>query len=166
MTWPSVAVTTAETHYLLFEMYCAENHSLVSINIQQASIYVNRSHFFFCLEQFSDTALLHTHFHVRHHFASLLLCCPLSDGNRELAGRLNPPLLYHWHPLLILWVDRHKIGSIIFRSAIRILFSIALPVRLLRRVIKSKLFRDMCKIFFFPTFSVLTTWDSDQLESL
>ena len=36
---------------------------------------------FFCMEEFSDTALLHTHFHIRHHFVRLLLCCHLLQQN-------------------------------------------------------------------------------------
>ena len=36
--------------------------------------------FFFCMEEFSDTPLLHPHFHARRHFVRLL-CCRLSQGN-------------------------------------------------------------------------------------
>ena len=45
-------------------------HCLVSRNIQQKSITVNVCNFF-CMEEFNFTPLLHTHFHVRHHFVTL-----------------------------------------------------------------------------------------------
>ena len=55
---PIVAVSTAETHYLLLPHW-AHIHCLVSINIQQASMNVNWCHFFY-IEEFSDNPLLHT----------------------------------------------------------------------------------------------------------
>lgn len=54
-----------------FNFHCAHIHCLVSINFQQASIHVNRGRIFH-MEEFSDTSLIHTHFHVRRHSASLL----------------------------------------------------------------------------------------------
>ena len=47
------------------------------INVQQASMNVNGCNFS-CIEEFNDTPLLHTHFHVRRHSAWLSLCCHLS----------------------------------------------------------------------------------------
>ena len=52
-----------------------------SITVQQTLMNVSRCHLF-CLEEFSDTHLLHTHFYVRHHFVRLPLCCHLSNGNK------------------------------------------------------------------------------------
>ena len=73
-----VAVTTAEMQYP--SSHCAHIHSLVSINVQQVSINVSVCHCF-CMEKFSDTPMLHTHFYIRHHFVRLPLCCHLSHGN-------------------------------------------------------------------------------------
>jgi hypothetical protein len=39
---------------------------------------------FFRVEEFSDTNLLRTHFHVRRQFARLLLCCYLLHDNKNL----------------------------------------------------------------------------------
>ena len=63
------AVTTGETHLLL--PHCSHIHSLVSMNVQQASMNASGCHFF-CMEEFSDTSLLYPHFHVR----QILSCCP------------------------------------------------------------------------------------------
>ena len=60
---------------------CAHIHSLVSINVQQASVNVNGCHFF-CMEEFSDMPFLHKHFHARHHFVSLPLCCHPSHSDK------------------------------------------------------------------------------------
>jgi len=38
--------------------------------------------FFFYMEEFNDTSLLHMHFHVRHQFVRLLLCCHVSHGKK------------------------------------------------------------------------------------
>ena len=65
--WRSLTVTTAETHHPL--PHCAHIQRLVSINVQQVLMNVNGCHFF-CTEEFSPTALLHMHFHVRHYFVS------------------------------------------------------------------------------------------------
>ena len=64
------AVATAEMH--LSPPYCAHIHCLVSINIQQVLINVSWS-WFFCKEEFNDTYLLHTYFHVICHFVAPLL---------------------------------------------------------------------------------------------
>ena len=42
---------------------------------------------YFCLEEFSDAPLPHTHFQVRHCSVSLPLCCRLSHQNA---------MEYHW----------------------------------------------------------------------
>ncbi len=73
-----VAVATAETHHP--PPQCVLIHCWVSINNQQASMNVSVYHFFHT-EEFSDTPLLHLHFHVRCHFVRLPLCCHLSHGN-------------------------------------------------------------------------------------
>ena len=68
-----VAVTTAETHHPL--PHCAYVHCLVSINIQQVSMNIGRCNFFH-MEEFSDTPLLHPHFHVRHCFGQTVPLLP------------------------------------------------------------------------------------------
>jgi len=50
---------------------CTHIHCLVSINVLQVSMNVNGCHFFH-VEDFSDTRLLYTQFHVRHHLSD----CP------------------------------------------------------------------------------------------
>jgi len=84
--WPSgtwlvfhITVTTAEMHHPL--PHYAHIHCLVSINVQQASVDVSECHSFH-MEEFSDTPLLHMHFHVRCHSVRLPLCCHLSRGNK------------------------------------------------------------------------------------
>jgi len=79
--------------------HCAHIHSLVSINIQQASMSINGCNFF-CMEEFDNTPLLHTHFHVRCHS----VCCHLSHGNKmqgDIGGKVQPLLPYYQHPPLM-----------------------------------------------------------------
>jgi len=73
------AVTTAEMHHP--PPHCAYLQGLVSINVQQTSVNANEGHFFH-LEDFSDTPVLHMHFHVSCSFVRLLLCCHLSHDNK------------------------------------------------------------------------------------
>ena len=84
--WPSgtwlvfhVAVTTAETRHP--PPHCTNIHCLVSVNVQQASMYVTGCNFF-RMEEFNYTPLFHTQFHVRRHFVRLPLCCHLSHVNK------------------------------------------------------------------------------------
>ena len=56
-------------------------HCLVSRNIQQVPMEVNGFHFFH-MEKFNSTSLFQTHFHVRHHFVKLPLCCLLSHTTK------------------------------------------------------------------------------------
>jgi len=52
----------------------------------------------FHMEEFSDTPLLHTYFHVRHHSVRVLLCCHLSHGNNmqlDVGVNIQPLLPYH-----------------------------------------------------------------------
>lgn len=58
--WPAVAI--AETHHPLPP--CTHSHCLVSANIQQASMDVNR-YLPPPIAEFSDTPCLHMHFHVK-----------------------------------------------------------------------------------------------------
>ena len=55
-------------------------HCLVSINVQQVLTLVSGTHFFFCMQEFNDTPLLHLHFHVRHHSVRLSFCCHMSNN--------------------------------------------------------------------------------------
>ena len=76
---------------------------LISINIQQMSMNVNECNFFH-REEFSDTSLLHRHFHVRCHFVRLPLCCHLSCGNNmeQRIGGVGVKRMesgsFHWYP--------------------------------------------------------------------
>jgi len=61
---------------------------------------------FFHMEEFSDTPLLHMHFHVRCHFVRLPLCCHLSHINKKwlnIGGKVQPLPSHHHHPPLTLW---------------------------------------------------------------
>lgn len=91
-------------------IHCAHIRYLVSINIQQASMDINGRHFF-CVEECNDTPLLHPHVHVRHHSVTVLLCCHLSHDNCmwwDIGWKAQPLLPYHYHPLLISWVNITK----------------------------------------------------------
>ena len=55
-----VTVDTAGTHLSL--PHCAHIHCWVSINVQQVSMDVSGC-YFFCMEKFNSTPLLHMHFH-------------------------------------------------------------------------------------------------------
>jgi len=85
--------------------HCAHIQCLCSINTQQAPVNVKWVPFF-CMETFSDTPLLHTHFHVRCQSVRLPLCCHLSHGNNmewDIVGKVQPLLSYHQHRLTTLW---------------------------------------------------------------
>ena len=94
-------VITAEYHYPL-PLHWAHVLCLVSRNIQQALMNVNRCHFFL-MEEFSDKPLLQTHSHVRRRSIRAPLCCHLSKAtkcNRISVGRFN----YYCHTTNIcLW---------------------------------------------------------------
>ena len=74
-----INLATTEIHHL--PSCCPHIHCSISMNIQQALMNVTGCHFFY-MEEFNDISLLHTHFHVRHHFVTLSLCCPLSHNNK------------------------------------------------------------------------------------
>jgi len=84
--------------------HCAHIHWLVFINVQQVSVDVSSCHFF-CMEEFSDTPLLHLHFHVRQHFVNLSICCHLSHSNKmEWNGMLLGKFNLYFHTINIhLW---------------------------------------------------------------
>ena len=68
--------------------------SLCSINIQQASINVNRRNFFH-MEGFNPIPLLHLRFHVRCYSVTLPLCCHLWHSNnmeQNTVGKVQPLL--------------------------------------------------------------------------
>jgi len=97
--WPLV---TVEMHRP--PPHCVHIHYLISINIQQVLMNVSRCHIF-CMDKFNVTTLFHTHFHVRHQFIRLPLCCHLSHGKkctRILVGRFN---LYLVIPPLTPWAN-------------------------------------------------------------
>jgi len=62
----------------------------------------------FLLEKFSDTPLLHMHFHVRYHLSRLLLCCHLSHSNKmswNIGVKVQPLLPSHQHLPLMAWAN-------------------------------------------------------------
>ena len=110
-SYPTVTVTTAKMHHPL-------PHCLLSINFQKALINVNRCNFFYT-EKFSDSPLLHTHYHVRCHY-SFTCCCCVTDGSRGAVWQIGvQSLLPYWqYPTLMLWTKTIKIGGITFTAAI------------------------------------------------
>jgi hypothetical protein len=86
---PHITVATAGSRHP--SPHCAHITCLLSANVQQAPISVDVCTFF-DMKEFSDTSLFRMDFHVRRHFARLLLCCYLSHSNKTcklLAGRFN-----------------------------------------------------------------------------
>jgi len=79
---------------------CAHTHCLVSTNVQQATVNVSECHYF-CMEEFKDTPLVHTHFHIRCYFVRLPLCCHLSHSNKY-NGLLVERFHLHYHNINIL----------------------------------------------------------------
>jgi len=98
---PTVAVATAEMHHMC--LYCAYIHCLIPISVQQVLMHVRWCHFF-CMEEFSVTHLLHTHFHVRCFSDRLPLCCHLSHSN-NMEQDIGEKVPYHQYPPLILWAN-------------------------------------------------------------
>ena len=103
--WPSgtwliflIVVAIAKMHHPL--PHCAHIHSFASINVQQGMIKLSECHRFH-MEEFNNTPLLHTHFHVRCHFVRLPLHCHLSHSNEMLARRFNlychTTNIHFWH---------------------------------------------------------------------
>ena len=80
--WATVA--TAEMHHP--QPLSAHIHCLVYRNVQQVLMYVSGCYFFH-VEEFSSTPLLHLHFHVR-----LPLCCNKMQWNigREIQSLWQP----------------------------------------------------------------------------
>ena len=66
-------------------LHCTHIHCLVSRNIQQAPVNVNGCYFFH-MEEFSNTPLLHVHFYARQRSVRLPLCCQPSHSK---AGRFK-----------------------------------------------------------------------------
>jgi len=70
-------------------------------------LFWQQSELLFNMEEFSDTPLLHKHFHIRCHFVRLSFCCHLSHGNNmdwDIGGKVQPLLPYK-HPPLTLWAN-------------------------------------------------------------
>jgi len=99
--WRCPTVTAVEMHHL--PPHCAHTHCLVLINIQQVSVNASGCNFFH-MEKFSGISLLHMHFHVRHHFFRLPLCCHLSHNIKmqwDIGGKVHLLLPRHQHlPLM------------------------------------------------------------------
>ena len=58
------------------------SYPLFDLHQSSASVDECQNVIFFCVEEFSDTLLLHMHFHVRSHSLRLPLCCHLSYDNK------------------------------------------------------------------------------------
>ena len=80
--WPIVTVAIAETHYP--PPRSAHIHCLVSINVQEALMYV-KSCYFFLMEEFNCTLLLHIYIYVSQHFVWLPLCCHQSHCDKNVS---------------------------------------------------------------------------------
>jgi len=86
--------------------HCALTHCLVSINILQTSLNVNR-HSIFPVEEFSDTPLLQMHLHVGCHCIRLSCCHLLHDNNMwwDIGWKFHPLLPYYQHLPLTSWAN-------------------------------------------------------------
>ena len=80
-----ITITTDETHHSLPD----SAHILCFVSMSNQKTLMNVSgyifffnFYFFCMEEFSDSSLLHLHFHVRHHFVRLHLGLHLSHSNK------------------------------------------------------------------------------------
>ena len=99
--------------------HCAHIDWLVSINIQQISVNITRCHFFH-VEEFGSTPLLHTRFHVRHHFVRLPSAASVTQQQNVTA--------YWWETSTSTAISptstsdvtgqHNKIGDIAFRAAL------------------------------------------------
>ena len=95
-----IAVFTAEMHHP--PTRCAHALCLVSMNFQQASVSVSGC-YFFCMEEFSDTPLLHTHFWyvILSDCPSAAICNIATTWNGIPVRRFNlychTTIIYLWH---------------------------------------------------------------------
>ncbi len=77
--------------------------------IQQVSV---KGCSFFCKEEeFSDTSLLHTHFHIR--CPSVAICHAETKYNGVFLGKFQSLLPYHQHSPLTLWASITKSESVL-----------------------------------------------------
>jgi len=60
---------------------------------------------FFSTEEFSSTPLLHPHSRVRQHSVRPPLCCHHTEMERDIGGKVQPPLPYRRHPPLTSWAN-------------------------------------------------------------
>jgi len=96
---------------------CSHIHSLVSIIIQQVSV---KGCSFFCKEEeFSDTSLLHTHFHIR--CPSVAICHAETKYNGVFLGKFQSLLPYHQHSPLTLWASITKSESVLSEQLLHFL---------------------------------------------
>lgn len=93
-------------------------HCLVSMNIQQTSVNVSGCHFL-CMEEFSDTPLIHTHLHVICHSVSAPLLSSVTWQQDAMgcwwegSTSIVIPSTYISDVM-----DQHDIGGITFGAAI------------------------------------------------
>jgi len=83
------------------------SHPLLCLLKCSVNIDVSGCHFFY-KEEFSDTPLLHMHFHVSHHCVRVPLCCHQSHGTKmeqHINGKIQPLQPQHQHLPLTLWTN-------------------------------------------------------------
>ena len=76
-----------------------------TVGVCKPSSSVNRHHYFSTWRNSVSPLLLHTHFHVRHHYVRLPLCCRQSHSNKmswDVGAKVLPLLPHHQHPPLTL----------------------------------------------------------------
>ena len=121
-----IAVATADMHHP--SPHHAHIHCMISINVQQASMYVNGCHCLSCMEEISSISLPHMHFlkagltHIKCHIHThgSWLQRPSKEANPPVEDdggiQPNPPLTYDWkhkpaYWLILTWVHHLKTSS-------------------------------------------------------
>lgn len=111
---------------------------------------------FFLIAEFSESNLLHTHFHVWHHFVRLALCCHLSHSNKmwwNTGGTVQPLLLYQHASTSGAMGEYNNIGDItlgavqnIFSTEICFWLHLYISVTKKERIDKMDKLRWICRI--------------------
>ena len=113
--WPNTSLCS----HLLFGLH---KHS-ASISESQHSARINECNFLL-MEEFSDTSLLHTHFHIRHHCVSLFFYRQLLHSNKmwwNILRKVQPLLPYHHHPPPTLWANIIKWKALFLEQPLQLI---------------------------------------------
>ena len=106
----TIQTQKAQQHCLIEQILSCKTlfFNIVTIISYPFSPELNSECIFFCMEEFNDSPLLHTHFCVSCHFVRLLLCCSLLHNNKiqwNIGRKFQSLPSYHQHPLLMQWAN-------------------------------------------------------------